>query len=255
MYAGWLLGLSAFALGARYGGGPGGGLCLGLTLLSGAYEFDTEARGYALMTMFGGLAAAVWVYLRHQIRGSRVLVSLLLAGATMSHYYGVFLALPFVFAEAGENPRRICGLLLPMSAPILAIAASLPVLRGAQTCSCLLGPPIVCCSGGNLPDNRWRHPRGRCCSILTRHAGAAPMDRSSRSLPGPSRGGAMGGFSTPARCGRRYQQGHHERLRPQVCFGCYDRSRTARGDCLALTRRACEVDRKGRPRHRPCMDR
>lgn len=133
MYAGWLLGLCAFALGARYGGLPGGGLSLGLTLLSGAYEFDTEARGYAMMAMFGGLATVIWVYLRHQVRGARVLVSLLIAAATMSHYYGVFLGLPFVFAEAMEKPRRFGRLLLPLAAPVLAIAASLPVLRGAPS--------------------------------------------------------------------------------------------------------------------------
>ncbi len=133
MYAGWVLGLVGYALGLRYGGVPGGALAMGLTLLSGAYHFDTEARGYALTVMFGGLATVVWVFYRHRGYSARAAVTVLLAAATLSHYYGAFLAIPFVMAEAANANRRWAQLILPLVGPGVAAAASLPFLTGAQT--------------------------------------------------------------------------------------------------------------------------
>ena len=133
LLAGWVIGICSFALGTRYWGVRGGVASLLLMLLSGVYRWDTDARGYALTVMFAALAATAWIHGRDRGWKPQGLLVVLLCFTTWSHYYGAFLALPFAFAEAFRTPRRPGRIALPLLGPGIALALSLPLLRGAQS--------------------------------------------------------------------------------------------------------------------------
>jgi hypothetical protein len=108
-----------------------------IPLATGATPYAWEARPYALVVGFA--AAAV---LCHQLRADGVRprlaavgLALTLAGATAVHYYGVFVVLPILVAEAVRvNMRRKLdrAVVAALFAPLVPLAVSVSLLREAR---------------------------------------------------------------------------------------------------------------------------
>jgi len=97
-------------------------------LLPTPFYFATEGRAYGVAVGFSGLALLCWQ------RRKLVLFVLMLAAAVSSHYYAVFLVIPFGLAELAlwrkDAPRW--AWIAALATPVIPIAVHLPLIRAAD---------------------------------------------------------------------------------------------------------------------------
>jgi Dolichyl-phosphate-mannose-protein mannosyltransferase len=108
-----------------------------IPLATGAFRYAWEARPYALLVGFAGLAL-----LCHQLRSDGVRprlavvgLALALAAATAVQYYGVLVVLPIAGAEAVRTSvtRRFdWPAIAALGAPLVPLAVALPLIEGAR---------------------------------------------------------------------------------------------------------------------------
>jgi 4-amino-4-deoxy-L-arabinose transferase-like glycosyltransferase len=108
-----------------------------IPLATGAFRYAWEARPYALLVGFAGLAL-----LFHQLRSDGVRprlavvgLAFALAAATAVHYYGLLVVLPIAVAEAVRTSltRRLdWPAIAALGAPLVPLAVALPLIEGAR---------------------------------------------------------------------------------------------------------------------------
>jgi hypothetical protein len=104
-------------------------------LTTNVYLYAAEARPYALLLAFAGLACVFWLHGRDSKRWAHTGLALALAAAVSSHYYGCLLLVPFGAAQLAETLREkrlhpwrwiamLAGILLPLVvySPLMASA-------------------------------------------------------------------------------------------------------------------------------------
>lgn len=108
-----------------------------LPLVTGAYYYATEARGYALMMGFCCLAMLAWQ--NATSRGRRaVWLSILFSALTLavsSHYYSVLILIPLCMGEAARSyllKRIDIGVLIAFCGAVVPLVIFLPTIRHAH---------------------------------------------------------------------------------------------------------------------------
>jgi hypothetical protein len=101
-------------------------------------SYSFEARSYAIMLAFCGIALVAWQAAAEDIRRpwSLILLAIGIAGATAFQYWGVFIYFPLACAEAYRNfhDRRVdWPVWIAFSGGVIPLVASLPIiLRGTR---------------------------------------------------------------------------------------------------------------------------
>lgn len=103
----WIFSICLFRFVAKRAGYAAGWIAMALPMLTGAYYYATEARAYALILGFLGLALVCWQELQEDPNrwGWRIAFAVSLAAAYFNHSYAVLLAVPFGLAEAWRTLR------------------------------------------------------------------------------------------------------------------------------------------------------
>jgi hypothetical protein len=102
-----VLSMCIFSIARRRVGAWYAALAVCITLVSAAYQFSSEARPYAMLLAFAGLSLFFWIrYYEHGRRiGNLAGVTVAIALAVSSHYYGDFVVFPLLMGEAYEFYR------------------------------------------------------------------------------------------------------------------------------------------------------
>lgn len=130
-------------------------LCAALfPIVTKAYDYSFEARPYGLVLGFGALALVSWQAATLDRRGVWGLLGLTIgvAGAASSHYYGIFLGLPLAVGEivrSLERRRLDVWIWLALGASALPLLWHLPLITaGTSYAAAFWSPP----QWVNLPD-------------------------------------------------------------------------------------------------------
>lgn len=104
-------------------------------IITPLFDYAIDARPYALLLAFSGWAFAFWQKdrIRQTQPASLTLLAICLTGAMLTHYFAVFVLIPFCAGELWRSARygadmRTCGALL---APIIAVLVYIPFLPAA----------------------------------------------------------------------------------------------------------------------------
>lgn len=102
-----VLAMCIFSIARRKVGAWYAALAVCITLVSAAYQFSSQARPYAMLLAFAGLSLFFWIrYHEHGRRtGDLAGITVAIALAVSSHYYGIFVAFPLLMGEAYEFYR------------------------------------------------------------------------------------------------------------------------------------------------------
>jgi len=130
-------------------------LCAALfPIVTKAYGYSFEARPYGLVLGFGALAIVSWqaATLEGRSRWTVVCLTVAVAAAASSHYYGVFLALPLVVGEIVRTVtrRRLdAAIWVALGISVVPLLWHLPLIKaGTAYSSAFWAPP----QWVNLPD-------------------------------------------------------------------------------------------------------
>ena len=132
----WVMSLCLFATVARRSGAAYGAVALLLPLVTAAYAYATEARGYALATASIGVALLAWQTAADGRQRLSGLAGLTLASmlAVASHYYAVFALMALAIGELARtvSRRRVDGpIWLALAAGIAPLAVFAPFIAAA----------------------------------------------------------------------------------------------------------------------------
>lgn len=115
---------------------PSCGLFAGLILLSTqSHRYAYEGRAYAWLIAFGSLSLLCWQLATEKKRLALVGLSVSLAAAFYSHYYGVLLFVPLVLGEiwrSFERRRVAWSIWLAFALGIAPLVALLPLIKAAR---------------------------------------------------------------------------------------------------------------------------
>ena len=106
----WVMSLCIYLIVRRNSSAAAAWVATLLPLSSSAAYFATEARPYGMALGFASIAVVCWLRSTDGVRGSGwwlAGLNLSLAAAMSSHYYAVFLLVPFVAAELTRSARRM----------------------------------------------------------------------------------------------------------------------------------------------------
>ena len=142
-------------------------LAVSLFLGCSFHTFAIEARAYSLLLAFTGLAIVSWQsYCITGTRRALAGISLSIAGAILTHQYGlIYATLPLVVGEVVRSLRRsaidlrvLCAVLIPI--PLLGLTypvtlrAQEPLLAAIRACPVFTGHPRL----ADLKDYAWTLP-------------------------------------------------------------------------------------------------
>jgi hypothetical protein len=117
-----------------------GVVALAFPLATVAFQFSFEARPYGLVCGFAGLALVCWQAACEEPRPRFALAGLALSltAAIYSHYYAVFLFVPFLLGELVrrlERRRLDWAMLAALGVPLVAPVLLLPLFEGTRSYS------------------------------------------------------------------------------------------------------------------------
>jgi Dolichyl-phosphate-mannose-protein mannosyltransferase len=137
MIAFWILCLSLYLFVARRHGPLFGWISVLVLFRTGALDYATIARPYALILGFAALALVSWQLAAEGVRRRIALpaLAIALAAATACHYYGFLIAFPLVIGEVVRLTRT--GKLdfrvgLALAGGLVPLVFYLPLIRGAS---------------------------------------------------------------------------------------------------------------------------
>jgi hypothetical protein len=159
-----VMSLCIFHFVSRFGSRLAGLAAMSFTVITGAFYYASEARGYGMVLGFSGLAAIFWQSAARN-EGRRIALPGLaaaLAGTLLSHCYAVLVMAPFALAEAARAISR-----RKLDWPMLAwLAVPCPAL--------VLYLPMFAATRGDVFDNPVYRPQwGSIPACYATHFGAA----------------------------------------------------------------------------------
>lgn len=136
----WLMNLCLFRFVSKRATALYGLVAMLFALTTGAYDYAFEARPYALVVGFSGLALVCWQSLAEEKARALPLLGLMLslAAAIACHYYAVLLLIPFACGEAARTFSRkrvafaVWAALALSLTPLLIV---LPLIKSARSYS------------------------------------------------------------------------------------------------------------------------
>jgi len=157
MLAVWVLSACLFVFVARRMSSLSAAAAAAFPLVTVAFPYAYEARAYGLVLGFAGLALVLWQTATMEAAGRARVFSLAglavaLAAAVSTHYYGIFVLLPFALGEAVRTMtrRRLdIAVWIAFAVSVLPLAFHLPLIRAATAYSgAFWSPP----QWVNVPD-------------------------------------------------------------------------------------------------------
>jgi Dolichyl-phosphate-mannose-protein mannosyltransferase len=136
----WVMGLCLFRFVSRRSTALYGLVAMLFPLTTGAYYYAFEARPYALVLGFSGLALVCWQSLTEGEGRALSLVGLALslAAAISCHYYAILVLIPFICGETARMlSRRRCDIpvWVAMAASLTPLLIFLPLITRARSYS------------------------------------------------------------------------------------------------------------------------
>jgi 4-amino-4-deoxy-L-arabinose transferase-like glycosyltransferase len=107
-------------------------------MMTGAFSYAYEARSYGALLGFSSLAFLCWICAAESQKRKVYLAGLIvgLAGAWMSHYYGILIFGPLLLGELVRSYSRKqldSGILLSFVIAVLPVLLFLPLIRGSMS--------------------------------------------------------------------------------------------------------------------------